>query len=169
MTERDLPFSARPEPFILFLSLGGGRGFLGDLGGFARDSLGGGVTENEVAKQIVDAAFRVHTSLGPGLLESAYETVLAYELESRGLRVVRQQAVPIVYHGTRIEMGFRADLIVEDLVIVEIKSVEAVAPVHKKQLLTHLRLGDKRVGLLINFNVALIKDGITRIANGMPD
>ena len=95
--------------------------------------------------------------------------VLAYELENRGLRVVRQRAVPIVYHGIRIEMGFRADLIVEDLVIVETKSVEALAPVHKKQLLTHLRLADKRLGLLINFNVALIKDRITRIANGMPD
>lgn len=127
------------------------------------------MTENEVAKQIVEAAFRVHTSLGPGLLESAYAAVLAYELENRGLRVVRQQALPIIYHGTRIEMGFRIDLIVEDLVVVEIKSVEAVAPVHKKQLLTHLRLADKRLGLLINFNVALIKDGITRIANGMPD
>ena len=82
---------------------------------------------------------------------------------------VRQQAIPIIYHGTRIEMGFRADLIVADLVIVEIKSVETVAPVHKKQVLTHLRLAGKRLGLLINFNVALIKDGITRIANGMPD
>ncbi len=111
------------------------------------------VTENEVAKQIVDAAYRVHTSLGPGR------------------RTVRQQAVPIVYQyqGTRIEMGFRADLIVEDKVIVEIKSVEAIAPMHQKQLLTHLRLADKRLGLLINFNVASIKDGITRIANGMPD
>jgi GxxExxY protein len=127
------------------------------------------VTENEVAKQVVDAAYRVHTSLGPGLLESAYEAVLAYELEKRGLRTVRQQAVPIVYQGTRIEVGYRADLIVEDSVIVEIKSVEAVAPLHKKQLLTHLRLADKRLGLLINFNVLLIKDGITRIANGMPD
>jgi len=127
------------------------------------------VTENEVAKRIVDAAYRVHTTLGPGLLESAYEAVLAFELESRGLRVARQQAVPIVYQGMRIEMGFRADLIVADLVIVEIKSVEAVAPVHKKQLLTHLRLAGKRLGLLINFNVALVKDGITRIANGMPD
>ena len=127
------------------------------------------MTENEVAKQIVDAAYRVHTSLGPGLLESAYEAVLAFELENRGLRVIRQQPVPITYHGTRIEMGFRADLIVADLVIVEIKSVEAVAPVHKKQLLTHLRLAGKRLGLLINFNVALIKEGITRIANGMPD
>ena len=103
------------------------------------------MTENEVAKQIVDAAYRVHTSLGPGLLESAYEAVLAYELEKRGLRTVRQQTVPIVYQGTRIEVGFRADLIVEDKVIVEIKSVEAIAPVHKKQLLTHLRLADKRL------------------------
>jgi len=127
------------------------------------------MTENDLAKQIVDAAYRVHTSLGPGLLESAYEAVLAYELENRGLHVVRQQAVPIIYQGTRIEMGFRADLIVSDLVIVEIKSVEAVAPVHKKQLLTHLRLAGKRLGLLINFNVALIKEGITRIANGMLD
>ena len=127
------------------------------------------MTENEAAKQIVDAAFQVHTSLGPGLLKSVYEVVLAYELEQRGLQVVRQQAIPVVYHDTRIEMGFRADLIVEDKVIVEIKSVEAIAPVHKKQLLTHLRLADKRLGLLINFNVALIKDGITRIANGMPD
>ena len=127
------------------------------------------MTENEVATQIVDAAYRIHTRLGPGLLESVYEVVLAYELESRGLGVVRQQAVPIVYEGTRIEMGFRADLIVEDKVIVEIKSVEAIAPVHKKQLLTHLRLADKRLGLLINFNVALIKEGIKRIANGMPD
>jgi GxxExxY protein len=90
-------------------------------------------------------------------------------LENRGVRVTRQQPVPITYHGTRIEMGFRADLIVADLVIVEIKSVEAVAPVHKKQLLTHLRLAGKRLGLLINFNVVLIKEGITRIANGMPD
>jgi GxxExxY protein len=126
------------------------------------------MTENEVAKQIVDAAFQVHTTLGPGLLESVYEVVLAYELEKRGLRTLRQQAVPVVYQGTRIEIGFRADLIVEDQVIVEIKSVEMIAPVHKKQLLTHLRLADKRLGLLINFNVALIKDGITRIVNGLP-
>lgn len=125
------------------------------------------MTENEIAKQIVDAAYRIHTTLGPGLLESAYEAVLAHELENRGLRTVRQQMVPIIYQGTRIETGFRADLIVEGKVIVEIKSVDAVAPVHKKQLLTHLRLADKRLGLLLNFNVALIKDGITRIANGL--
>jgi GxxExxY protein len=139
------------------------------LAGLARDAFEFGMTENDLAKQIVDAAYRVHTNLGPGLLESAYEAVLAYELENRGLHVVRQQAVPIIYQGTRIEIGFRPDLIVSDLVIVENKSVEAVAPVHKKQLLTHLRLAGKRLGLLINFNVALIKDGITRIANGMPD
>ena len=113
------------------------------------------MTKNEVATQIVDAGLRSGRQ--------------AYELENRGLRVVRQQTVPIVYQGTRIEMGFRADLIVEDKVIVEIKSVEAIAPVHKKQLLTHLRLADKRLGLLINFNVVLIKEGIKRIANGMPD
>ena len=169
MMELDFQFLARPEPSAIISVLGGRGGLLGDLGVFARDCFWLDVTENEVAKQIVDAAYRVHTSLGPGLLESAYEAVLAYELEQRGLRTVRQQAVPIVYQGTRIEMGFRADLIVEDSVIVEIKSVEAIAPVHKKQLLTHLRLADKRLGLLINFNVALIKDGITRIANGMPD
>jgi GxxExxY protein len=103
------------------------------------------------------------------LLESVYEVLLAHELESRGLRVVRQQDVPVVYRGTQIEMGFRADLVVEDKVIVEIKSIETVLVVHKKQLLTYLRLTDKRLGLLINFNVALIKDGITRVATGMPN
>jgi len=126
------------------------------------------VTENEVAKQIVDAAYHVHTSLGPGLLESAYEAVLADEVEKRGLRTVRQQTVPIVYPGTRIEVGFRADLIVEEKVIVEIKSVETIAPVHNKQLLTHLRLADQRLGLLINFNVRLIKEGIRRVVLNHP-
>ena len=127
------------------------------------------MTENEVAKEIVHAAYRMHTRLGPGPLESAYEAVMAYELENRGLSVTRQQIIPIVYEGARIDTGFRADLIVEDLVIVELKSIEAFAPIHKKQLLTYLRLAGKRLGLLINFNVFLIKDGITRIANGMPD
>jgi GxxExxY protein len=170
MTELDFQFLARPEPSAIISGFTqAGEVFLAILASWREIVLGLDVTENEVAKQIVDAAYRVHTSLGPGLLESAYEAVLAYELEKRGLRTVRQQAVPIIYQGTRIEMGFRADLIVEDNVIVEIKSVEAIAPVHKKQLLTHLRLADKRLGLLINFNVALIKDGITRIANGMPD
>ena len=90
------------------------------------------MTGNELAKQIVDAAYRVHTTLGPGLLESVYESVLAYELEQRGLLTTRQQPVPLVYHGVHIEVGFRVDLIVEDLAIVEIKSVKLVAPVHKK-------------------------------------
>jgi len=126
-------------------------------------------TENALARQIVDAAFRVHTTLGPGLLESVYETVLAYELSRRGLHLVRQQEIPVVYEGMRIDTGFRADLVVEDEVIVEIKSVEVVAPVHKKQLLTYLRLADKRLGLLINFHVPLIKQGITRIVNGLEE
>jgi GxxExxY protein len=125
--------------------------------------------ENAVAAQVVDAAYRIHTTLGPGLLESVYELLLAYELEKRGLHFVRQFPVPISYHGVRIPTGFRADLIVSDLVIVEIKAVEALAPVHRKQLLTYLRLSGKRLGVLINFNVPLIKDGISRVANQMPD
>ena len=127
------------------------------------------MTENAIAKEIVDAAFRIHTTLGPGLLESVYDTVLAYELDRRGLRTVRQQAIPVVYENVRIDTGFRADLIVEDKVIVEVKSVELLAPVHRKQLLTYLRLADKRLGLLINFQVALIKDGIFRIVNGLDE
>src|SRR5882672_6090348 len=127
------------------------------------------MSENEVARQIVDAAYRVHTILGPGLLESVYEAALAYELEKRGMRIVRQQGIPVVYDEVRIHTGFQADLVVDDEVIVEIKALETVAPVHKKQLLTYLRLADKRLGLLINFNVALIKDGITRIVNGLKD
>ena len=127
------------------------------------------MTENAIAKEIVDAAFRIHTTLGPGLLESVYQTVLAYELSRRGLHAVGQQAIPVVYDSIRIDTGFRADLVVEDGVIVEIKSVEVLLPVHKKQLLTYLRLADKRLGLLINFHVALIKDGITRIVNGLEE
>ncbi len=127
------------------------------------------MTENAIAKEIVDAAYRIHTTFGPGLLESVYDTVLAYELGRRGLRTVRQQAIPVVYENVRIDAGFRADMIVEDEVIVEVKSVELLAPVHKKQLLTYLRLADKRLGLLINFQVALIKDGITRIVNGLEE
>ena len=127
------------------------------------------MTENELSRQIVDAAYRIHTTLGPGLLESVYVLTLAWELEPRGLRVVRQSEVPVVYQGTRIEAGFRADLIVDDQVIVEVKSVETLAPVHKKQLPTYLRLANKRLGLLINFNVVLIKNGITRIVNGLQE
>ena len=124
------------------------------------------MTENEVSGQIVDAAIKVHTALGPGLFESVYESALAYELEKRGLRVVRQQPIPVIYENIRFEEGFKADLLVEDLVLVELKAIERIAPVHKKQLLTYLRLSKKRVGLLINFNVELVKDGITRIVNG---
>jgi GxxExxY protein len=127
------------------------------------------MTENAIAKEVVDAAFRIHTTLGPGLLESVYDTVLAYELDRRGLRTVRQQPIPVVYENVRIDTGFRADLIVEDKVIVEVKSVEILAAVHRKQLLTYLRLADKRLGLLINFQVALIKDGIARIVNGLEE
>src|SRR5437763_8119756 len=97
------------------------------------------MTDNAIAKDIVDAAFRIHTTLGPGLLESVYDAVLAYELAQRGLRTVSQQPIPVVYGTIRIDIGFRADLIVDDRVIVEIKSVEVVAPVHRKQLLTFLR------------------------------
>jgi GxxExxY protein len=122
--------------------------------------------ENAIAKEIVDAAFRVHTTLGPGLLESVYQTVLAYELGRRGLRAVSQQAVPVVYDGICIDTGLRADLVVEDKVIVEIKSVEVLLPVHKKQLLTYLWLADKRLGLLINFQVALIKDASRESSTG---
>jgi GxxExxY protein len=127
------------------------------------------MTENEVAKIIVDCAYKVHTTLGPGLLESVYEAALAYELGKRGLNVERQKPLPVVYENVRLEEGFRADFVVSNLVIVELKSVEEVAPVHKKQLLTYLRLADKRLGLLINFGAAKIKNGISRIVNGLPE
>jgi GxxExxY protein len=127
------------------------------------------MTENEIAKEIVDSALRIHTILGPGLLESVYEAVLAHELKKRGLQVERQKPLPVVYEDLRLEEGFRADLIVSGSVIVELKSVEAVAPVHKKQLLTYLRLADKKLGLLINFGEARIKNGISRVVNGLPE
>ena len=122
---------------------------------------------NDISGAIIDAAYKVHTTLGPGLLESVYEAAMEYELRKRGLRVVRQVPIPVVYGEVRLEEGFRADLIVEDKIIVELKSVENVHPVHKKQLLTYLRLSNKKLGLLINFGAYLIKDGISRIANGL--
>ena len=125
------------------------------------------MTENEIAKIVVDAAFHVHKKLGPGLLESVYEIVLAHVLKKRGLKVERQVPVAIVFEGIKFDEGFRADLIVEDKVIVELKSVEKVVPVHKKQLLTYLRLADKRLGLLINFGSELIRDGISRAVNNL--
>ena len=125
--------------------------------------------ENAIAKIIVDAAYKIHRGLGPGLLESVYETVLAHELERNGLAVERQKPIPIRYNGLAFEEGFRADLVVGDSVIVELKSVETVSPVHKKQLLTYLRLADKRLGLLINFGANMIKDGIFRVVNGLKE
>lgn len=125
------------------------------------------MTENEVARQIVDVAFKIHSTYGPGLLESVYESIMAHELNKRGLRVTRQQAIPLVHETIRMNVGFRADLVIESKVVVEIKSIEAIGPVHKKQLLTYLRLADKRLGLLINFNVELIKHGISRVVNGL--
>lgn len=127
------------------------------------------MTENPIAQQIVDACFKIHTQLGPGLLESVYEVVLFHELKKRGLKVARQVPVPILYDDLRFEEGFRADLIVEDKVIVELKSVEEISRVHGKQLLTYLRLADKRLGLLVNFGSELIKDGIKRVANRLKE
>ncbi len=125
------------------------------------------MTENEIAKITVDAAFQIHKKLGPGLLESVYEVILAHELKKRGLRIKRQVPVPIIFDEIKFDEAFRADLIVEEKVIVELKSVEKVSRVHKKQLLTYLRLADKRLGLLINFGAELIRDGISRVVNGL--
>ncbi|MDP3028848.1 MAG: GxxExxY protein [Deltaproteobacteria bacterium] len=127
------------------------------------------MNENEIAKEVVDAAYQVHRKLGPGLLETVYEVVLAYELKKRGVTVERQVPVAIVYEDVKFDEGFRADLIVEDKVIVELKSVETVSPVHKKQLLTYLRLADKRLGLLINFGSELIRDGISKVVNDLKE
>lgn len=123
------------------------------------------MTEDEIATQVVDAAYKIHTTLGPGLFESVYETIMEEELTKRGLHVARQQVLPVVWENVHLEAGFRVDLIVENKVIVEIKSVECIAPVRRKQLLTYLRLADKRLGLLINFDTELIKDGIARVVN----
>jgi GxxExxY protein len=125
------------------------------------------MTENEIATAIVDCAFKVHTTLGPGLLENVYCAALKFELEKRGLKVETEVGIPATYEDINLEFGYRADLVVENKVIVEVKSVDALAPVHFKILLTYLRLADKRLGLLINFNVALIKDGIRRVANSL--
>jgi len=125
------------------------------------------MTENELSKIVVDCAFKIHTTLGPGLLESVYVAALAYELRERGLKFVTEQPIPVVYENVRLELGFRADLIVGDKLIVEVKSIKALAPVHGKVLLTYLRLADRKLGLLINFNVDLIKDGIKRVVNNL--
>jgi GxxExxY protein len=124
------------------------------------------VTENEIAKQILNAAFAVHTKLGPGLLESVYEVVLAYELQKQGLAADRQKPMPIVYDNIRFNEAFRSDPVVNGKVIAELKSVEALLPVHAKQLLTQLRLSGLNLGLLINFGEAHLKNGVKRVING---
>lgn len=123
--------------------------------------------ENYLSKIIVDTCFQIHVGLGPGLLESVYEEVLYYELSQQGFKVKRQFPIPIVWQDIEMEQGFRADLIVEDCVLIEIKSVSKIEPVHKKQTLTYLRLTGLKLGLLVNFNEALIKDGITRVVNNL--
>ncbi len=125
--------------------------------------------ENEIGRIVIDAAVMVHRELGPGLLESVYEVVLAQELTIRGLRIERQVPVAIEFRGMKFDEGFRADMIVENEVILELKSVESVSNAHKKQLLTYLKLTGMRLGFLLNFGEAFMKNGITRTANGMPE
>ena len=127
------------------------------------------MTENEIAAIVVDAALKIHRTLGPGLLESVYQATLSYELQKRGLRVAQQVALPVYYDSIKLNLGFRVDVLVADKVIIEIKSVESLAPVHRKQVETYLRLMDLRLALLINFNVELIKDGIQRVVNRLAD
>ena len=123
---------------------------------------------NQVSGAVVDSAMKVHSALGPGLLESAYEACLIRELRKRGIRVERQVAIPVCYDGETLDIGYRADLLVEGCVLVELKSIETVLPIHKAQLLSYLRLSQKEVGLLINFNVEHLKDGIKRVINSRP-
>jgi len=128
------------------------------------------MTENEISRIVVDVCYQMHIQLGPGLFESVYEEILTYELTRRGMIIQRQRAIPVIWNEVRMELGFRADIIVENKVIavrraVEIKSVENIAPVHQKQLLTYLKLTGLKLGLLINFNETLIKNGIQRIVN----
>src|SRR5262249_51576417 len=120
---------------------------------------------NQITSIVIDTAINVHASLGPGLLESVYEAVLTHELRKRGLHVQTQLPVPVIWDEVQLEVGFRADMLVEGSVVLELKSVELVAPVHKKMLLTYIRLMDKRVGLLMNFGAEVMRDGITRIVN----
>jgi GxxExxY protein len=125
------------------------------------------MTEEEIGHAIIGAAIKVHPVLGPGLLEGAYETCLIYELEKRRLRARGQVAIPIRYEQLSIDNGYRLDLLVEDRVVVELKAIEQVLPVHRGQLLSYLRLGGFKLGYLLNFNVALMRDGITRMVNGL--
>lgn len=123
----------------------------------------------DAGKQIVDAAIAVHRELGPGLLESAYEQCLAFELARRGLKVERQKELPLVYQGMKLDAGYRIDLLVESLIIVEIKSVERFEPIHEAQVLSYLKLSGLHLGYLINFNVRLLKDGLRRLVHQLPN
>ncbi|SMP74734.1 GxxExxY protein [Neorhodopirellula lusitana] len=125
------------------------------------------MTENELATIAVDVGFKIHQKLGPGLLESVYQKVMAHELRKRGLIVEEEVPVPVIWDDTKMEVGFRIDLYVNRLLVIELKSVERVAPVHKKTLLTYLRLSDRKLGLLMNFGEELMKSGITRVVNGL--
>ena len=127
------------------------------------------MNENSIGREVVDAAIVVHRELGPGLLETVYEIVLLDELRKRGLSAERQVPIPIVCRGVRFDEGFRADIIVEDSVIIELKSVERITNAHKKQLLTYLKLTDMKLGYLLNFGAALMKSGITRTVNDLPE
>ncbi len=122
---------------------------------------------NQISGEIVDAAMKVHTALGPGLLESAYEGCLKHELTRRGLKVLSQVTLPVIYDGVKIDVGYRIDLLVEDAVIVELKAVEKLTSLNEAQLLSYLKLSGRKLGLLINFNVEHLKNGIKRIANGL--
>jgi GxxExxY protein len=122
---------------------------------------------NQLSGQIVDAAMKVHSAIGPGLLESAYEACLLFELHKRGLKAVGQVQLPVVYESVKIDAGYRIDILVEDAVVVELKSVEEVLAIHRAQLLSYLKLSGKKLGLLINFNTVHLKNGITRMVNGL--
>ncbi len=124
---------------------------------------------NRITEDIIGAAIEVHRAIGPGLLESAYEACTAFELGERGRQVARQVPLPLVYKGVQLDCGYRLDLLVNDLVIVEIKAVEALTDVHKAQLLSYLKISGLHVGLLINFNVKMLKDGISRVVNDFPE
>lgn len=127
------------------------------------------MNENEIGRVVVDAAIAIHRELGPGLLESVYEAVLSDALSDRGLEVARQVLVPIFYKGKQIDDGYRADIVVNELIVLELKSIESIRDVHKKQLLTYLKLGGKKLGFLLNFGEAVMKKGIVRIVNGLPE
>ncbi len=123
--------------------------------------------ENELSEIIIGSAIKVHKSLGPGLLESAYEECLFYELQKTGLQIVKQKALPLIYEEVKLDCGYRIDLLVENKVIIEVKSVEALNDIHLAQLLTYLRLSNCKLGLLINFNVVRLKEGIRRVVNNL--